>query len=591
VETQESAEAEGSKLYGESDVGQKPVKVTRSTIGAAAEGTLASMLPYINVNGPLESASNVSMAGDAIARQRAVKLILQNKRQGLCLAAGSGKTIVGLGAFTEAHAKGDARRGLFVVPSNIVGQFGSEMYKFVDPAAGLRWHADPGASAEERRAAHADPNTHMVVTTPEALREDVTHAVAQHLGVTHAEAIKKLEGSTPAEVDGIVHTAMQKKGWDYGFSMFDEFHRLLNRAGKPDSHMGRIGDSVGRMTPYYIASSADPVKSDASEVFDVLHKIAPDKYGDDKKEAFLRRHSRNTLASGLALQREMAPYTYSAAVNTGVTHDRIVHNGSEMDLTPDQQKSYDAVDGFFRAARKARKLKDMPALVEAMKGLSPESFTGGEDDEATAVHLSKAMGTLREAALNRVVNLHPDGVKTKWVMNHLEKHPGTPTLIFAHNIDAVKVLSERLKKAGHRVATITGTMTGQAKDKAKLAFSPTSGQATADVLVSSDAGAMGANMQRGSTLINYDTPMTAMNWEQRIAREVRSGQKNHVTVHDLVANADYDARNRRRLERKSALRELMTTPAESIDDSGLAMRLQKARARAFQKSYAGKDVG
>ncbi len=575
---------EGGTLLGESAKGAFQVPVHRATLGKAAEKALAGMMPYVPADKPIEVAHDVSMAGKAINRQRATRLIIENKRQGLNLGAGSGKTICGVGAFAHLQQAGKARRALFVVPSNIVGQFGGEFLKFLDPASGLRWHADPGASGEERRQALGEAGYHMVVTTPEALREDVTGAVAQDLGMSPAEAVERLKGMDPRELDATVHQAMRDRGWDFDYSLFDESHRLLGRQGKPDAHMARIGDSVGRMTPYYVYSTADVIKNDASEAWDVLHKLAPDKYPESSRDGFLRRHSRNTLASGLALRQEMEPYIYAANVDTGVAHQR---HTDLVDMTPPQESEYNSVMAAYRSAKQARATHNMPALVDALQRLAPGSFgKGGESDAETAQRIGRALGTLKETALNRVVNLYAEGAKLDWVARYAMEHKGEPMVVFAHNREAVKMLAERLRDTGHRVGMITGAMGSDAKNKAKLAFQPPSGEPSVDVLVCSDASAMGANLQRGYHLINFDTPLTSMLHEQRIAREVRTGQQHAVSVHDLVANSDFDRRARRRLEQKRQLRELMTNPAEMMDDTGLLARIQAARVERFVRKYS-----
>lgn len=587
VENREKLEAEGPQLLGESAKGEHGVSTKRASLGKAVEGALKGMMPYCPVDRPVDTATTVEMSGSAINRQRATKLILENKRQGLNLGAGSGKTVSGLGAFTHLFKQGKAKRALFVVPSNIVGQFGGEFLKYVDPSLGLRWHADPGASGDERRQALGDAGKHMVVMTPEALRDDVTKACAEHLGLSPKQAVEHLAGLPEAEVDKIVHTAMDAKGWNFDYGMFDESHRLLGRQGKPDAHMARIADSVGRKTPYYVYSTADPVKNDASEAWDILHKMDPTKYTPETRESFQRRYGPNTLAAGLALQREMQPYLYTAQVDTGVQHNRQTHL---LDMTPAQGAEHAQVMAAYRQAKLARTKGDTAGLVTALKQLSPKSFgQRDESDEETAERLGNALGTLRETALNRVVNLHQDGAKLHWVDKYLGEHKGEPTVIFAHNLGAVQALRERLKASGHRLAVITGTMSTEAKDRAKNAFQPSGGEPSADILVCSDAAAMGANLQRGYHLINYDTPMTAMLHEQRIAREVRTGQKNAVTVHDLVANSSFDRRNRKRLEDKGALRELMTADAELIDDSGFASRLARARERRLDHMAEGKS--
>ena len=50
------------------------------------------------------------------------------------------------------------------------------------------------------------------------------------------------------------------------------------------------------------------------------------------------------------------------------------------------------------------------------------------------------------------------------------------------------------------------------------------GERSVDIFVSSDAGAMGSNLPEAAHLINYDSPMTAMTYEQRIGRGMRPGR-------------------------------------------------------------------
>ncbi len=186
------------------------------------------------------------------------------------------------------------------------------------------------------------------------------------------------------------------------------------------------------------------------------------------------------------------------------------------------------------------------------------------------------------------VRLPPDGAKVNWVMKQIERQPDRPTIIFAHSKEAVRQVHAALVAKGKRAVRLTGDMNSDAKQKAQNAFSPATGDATADYIVCSDAAAMGGNLQRGSVEINLDTPQTAMLHEQRIARAWRRGQKNHVDVHDLVGDVDVEHRARRRLQTKSDFREVMTSPSESIDDSGLLASLDQSRQAALQQQVMKK---
>lgn len=567
---------------------ERNVETSRPSLGKMAEGALRQMLPHMDVNRAQEAATDVSWSDEnGVKLQRATRLILENKKQGLNLQAGSGKTLSGLAAFTQAHHDGEASRMLYITPSNVVEQVGGECWKFIDPEAGLRWHANGGASPEERHTAYADPDTHIVVTTAESLREDITGAVAADLGISKADAVLKLGELDDDGRDALIHGAMDRRGWNFDFSTFDEGHRLLGREGKPDATMAHVADSVGRRSTFNVYSTGDPVKNDPSEAWSALNKLDPKRYPPGSRAAFMRRFGRNTRAARTALQREVEPYLYSERTNIGVNLDTQTHI---LPLSPTQQEQYDRIMGAYQAARSAKAQGgiDMGALAS----MFPEKFTGDpQADQLTAEKLNMALGALRDAALARVVH-SGDGVKGDKAVELTRKHveQGDGVTIFARNLETVGGIAQRLKDAGLSVATLTGSMSGKEKARAIKGFSPpgwtpegTGVQPHADVIVMSDAGAMGANLQRGNVQIQVDTPQTAMLKHQRTARNWRRGQKRAVLVHELVGDAPMEHRARQRLVNKDDLREIMNSPAEEIDDSGLLLDIERGRNQRAER--------
>lgn len=560
----------------------RSVSTSRPSLGKMAEGALSQMLPHMDVSRAQEAASDVTFADEnGVKLQRAIRLIQANKRQGLNLQAGLGKTLAGLAAFSDSFAKGNARRMLYVTPSNVVEQVGGECWKFLDPELGLRWYSRGSAAPQERHGALGDADTHIVVTTPESLREDITGAVAADLGMGKDRAILHLAELTEAERDKVIHGAMQKRGWNFDFSIFDEGHRLLGREGKPDAHMARVADSVARRSRHFVYSTADPVKNDASEVWSVLNKLDPKRYSESGKSAFLRRFGRNTRAARVALQREVEPYLYAERGNIGVGLETQTH---VLKLTPDQQSQYDTIMGAYQQARAAKARGEVD--LDALQVMFPHRFTGNpETDESLGQAMTKALGAVRDAALARVVH-SADGVKGDWAVSETKRQveQGRGVTVFARNLDSVQGIAARLSQEGLRVATLTGSMSGKEKARAMKAFSPPKGQQPlADVIVSSDAGAMGANLQRGSVQIQLDTPATDMLRKQRAARNWRRGQESDVLVHELVADVPMEHQARKRVMDKADLREIMNSPAEEIDDSGLLLDIERGRMQRAER--------
>jgi len=135
----------------------------------------------------------------------------------------------------------------------------------------------------------------------------------------------------------------------------------------------------------------------------------------------------------------------------------------------------------------------------------------------------------------------------------------------------VDEIARALTRAGHRVAVLHGGHSAEEKARIRDRFN----RGEVDILVMSDAGATGANLQgRGEWLVHYDLPMTWKTFEQRTARIDRLGQTKPIEVHALMTDTDYDRENHRRLKEKKLLGDIFHGPYESTDDRGLALKLK-----------------
>jgi hypothetical protein len=576
-----AASAEGA--HRGADEQRKPLGPDeRHTIGQAAENKLAAMMGVAGRNfvpGQPVKLFHASMSGkDGIKRQRAIKFIKANKRAIMGLGVGSGKTGIGLGAFADLHSEGKIKKGVFVVPSIVQGQFGAEALRFLQPGQ-FNWHCQPGATNEERLAAYKDPGTHFHVVTHQSFRDDILKIAAGQEGATPDTVAAKLDGMSQAERKAYVKAALDKEGIAFDYAMADEGHGLLNREGKENSRMSNAVQGVTDNADYYVHASGDPVKNDASEAFDLLAKMDAGRYRD--RAAFMRRYGGDTVYAQDGLRRELARHAYTARIAPDVNVTRHVH---QVELTDSQRAALDAVDRHVAAARIAKMAGG--ADVAALKALSPESFGADETrDEAVAHSLTKALGVIKNAAINRALNAHPDSGKLNKVASLAQEHGGRPGVVFARSLDAVGQIKSRLEAEGHRVIVVTGKDSSKDKAAKIRAFNPDSGPRKADIVVCSDAGAVGANLQSGSWLAQFDTPDTAMVHAQRAGRIDRIGQQNNIDLHDLVANHAQERRARTRLARKSALREVVTNPLDGLDDTGLAAFLfhkqQSAQTATF----------
>lgn len=519
--------------------------------------------------------SGVKMSGATIKQQRAIRMALKFKRVGLHMGAGSGKTATAIGTFTEMHSKGEAQKAVFAVPSSVQVQFGGEIGKFTEPGK-YKVHADPKATREERMKTYSDDSTHMIVTTHHTFRDDLVLAVAQHTGKDPKDVQKAFKTMPEEARRQAMQDATKKLGWKVDFLGIDEAHGLLNRQGKPDSSMANAIDAFSHNTPNYLSMTGTPVKNDASEAFDLLKKIDPARFTD--QESFMRKYGVNTPTNWASLQRLMARYVYADRISSGVERNTETR---QVKLHPEQQKQYSGVRSALNKVRQSRKTGN--ADIEAVKHIAPESFEGvppeKHQEHANEV-ATNGLGGRLNAKLHGIVNgtTYENNAKIDAMREDLQKDKGKPHVIFAHNYKSIDHIKKLCDELGMKVGVISGDMSPSDKARVRKGFQPEDGgEARYDVLLNTDAGSTGQNLQRGTILLNYDTPDTAMTHEQRAARIDRMGQTQDVTVRDYVTDTPVERTARKRLEDKYELSDVFQSPSELLDDTGFAGEIEKVR--------------
>ena len=129
-----------------------------------------------------------------------------------------------------------------------------------------------------------------------------------------------------------------------------------------------------------------------------------------------------------------------------------------------------------------------------------------------------------------------------------EKDPELKVLIFTEFVPTQTMLAVFLEGRGFSVATLNGSMDIDVRTRAQQAFSR-----DVRVLVSTDAGGEGLNLQFCHVVINFDMPWNPMRVEQRIGRVDRIGQPHVVRAINFVLEETVEHRVREILETKLAV--------------------------------------
>lgn len=126
-----------------------------------------------------------------------------------------------------------------------------------------------------------------------------------------------------------------------------------------------------------------------------------------------------------------------------------------------------------------------------------------------------------------------------------EQEPNLKMLVFTEFVPTQKMLTKFFTDRGISVVNLNGSMDLGERKKAQTAFSGDS-----RILISTDAGGEGLNLQFCHVIVNYDIPWNPMRMEQRIGRVDRIGQPHVVRALNFVLEDSVEHRVRDVLEVK-----------------------------------------
>ncbi|MGC8468764.1 MAG: dihydroxy-acid dehydratase [Acetobacteraceae bacterium] len=183
------------------------------------------------------------------------------------------------------------------------------------------------------------------------------------------------------------------------------------------------------------------------------------------------------------------------------------------------------------------------------------------------------------------------GAKEEALLALLAHNPAEKKMVFVHHRESLAHLAALLARRGLPFARFDGSLSGPEKDAAVAEF-----RARVPLLLCSESGGEGRNLQFCNTLINFDIPWNPMAIEQRIGRIDRIGQSQDVFVFNLVSAGTIEDAVLRILDEKINMFELVVGEVGAIlgafeeerDFSTLVLdawleTTEEARARAFAR--------
>jgi SNF2 family DNA or RNA helicase len=316
----------------------------------------------------------------------------------------------------------------------------------------------------------------------------------------------------------------------------DEAHRLKNQKTLAWKFLDRLAPR------YLLLLTATPVQNDLHELYNLVQLLRPGLLGTYRAfgREFMRRGDRrmpqNTGRLANLLGETMIRTTRAS---TSIRFPKREVTNIAFDLTAPERAMYDDVSRLVRRLVQGNKDSRRGAIKLTLLTLQKEI---GSSSFAAVPTLGKLLAretpgparTELEALRGRAraidSNAKYEGI-ARLVESSREKF-----VIFTQFRATLEFLARSLRAAGVRTSVFHGALTLREKEAAIAQFRDRS-----RVLVSTEAGGEGRNLQFCRLLVNYDLPWNPMRIEQRIGRLHRLGQTHDVHVFNFTARNTVEA--------------------------------------------------
>ena len=502
---------------------------------------------------------------------------------------GLGKTIEAGLVMRELKLRGLVRRILVVSPKGIATQWVAEMQTHFNEQFQLVLGEDIGTL--QRLAPGVDQRNSAWSMFDQVI-----------VSLDSVKPMDKRRGWTAERVADYNRSRFEDlitAGWD--LVVVDEAHRLGGSTNQVARY--KLGKGLAEAAPYVLLLSATPHQGKTDAFHRLMNLLDADAFPDLDSvsrervaQYVIRTEKRKAIdADGKPLfkprRTQMVPVAwesrhhlqqllyeavtdyvregYNQALREKKRHigflmilmQRLVVSSTRAIRTTLERRLAALKEGEQQASLRMAELENSEEESESLDAEMAELYDmDGQEllDELLKSHVSalQCEGSEVEALLDAAVRCEQGGPDAKaealidWIyeLQAEEDEPDLKVLIFTEFVPTQQMLKGFLEARGISVVTLNGSMDMEERKQAQDAFCKSH-----RVLVSTDAGGEGLNLQFAHVIINYDLPWNPMRLEQRIGRVDRIGQPKTVRAINFVFKDSVEFRVREVLEQKLAV--------------------------------------
>ncbi|MBF0286636.1 MAG: DEAD/DEAH box helicase family protein [SAR324 cluster bacterium] len=439
-----------------------------------------------------------------------VRKVLKQFRGRVLLAdeVGLGKTIEAGMVLKEYMLRGMVKRILILTPASLVGQWQEEM----ESKFGVLFETSYNS---------------LLRTEPENFwkQEKVIASIASARRKEHLQYLKKQQ---------------------FDLIIVDEAHHLKNR----NTNNWKLVDALNKR--FLLLLSATPVQNSLVELYNLLTLLKPGIFKTEKEfRSVYMTPGKPRIPANRTQMRDLMRDVMVRNTRSIVDVRLPDRNALMMRLDAGKEEAgcYQELSQLIQETHQQKNSKQRMALHHMLSAAGSSPVTAAA---AIKRFVDKNKEDPRWHKLWKRYQLLNKGIKEHSLIELLQKNPDEKKMVFVHHRDTLFHLDQLLTEQKIQFTRFDGSMSGVEKDKAIECF-----REQVPVLLSTETGGEGRNIQFCNTIINFDLPWNPMMIEQRIGRIHRIGQTREVFIFNFAVLGTLEEQVLRILDEKINMFELV----------------------------------
>ncbi|GIP37923.1 helicase [Paenibacillus sp. J31TS4] len=314
-------------------------------------------------------------------------------------------------------------------------------------------------------------------------------------------------------------------GMEYDMLIVDEAHKLKNKKTTNYKFINELRKK------YCLLLTATPIQNDLGELYNLITLLKPGQLGGQGSFQSNFVVDKRIPKNEDQLQQELSKVMIrNRRGDGGISFTKRHVNNFLLTLSPEEQKLYDGVTNFVKG--RYEESQGQLSSILSLVTLQREVCSSRDAVFVSLVNLFKK--TAEDSPLRpriwelvemiRGIEANTKGEKVIELIGDIKEK----VIIFTEYRASQEYLLNFLKSHGLTAVPYRGGMNRGKKDWMMDLF-----RNRAQVLVATEAGGEGINLQFCNHIVNFDLPWNPMRVEQRIGRVHRLGQEKDVHIYNL----------------------------------------------------------